>query len=83
MLISFAVTICVFVFTYAKCRFSHDAAHITVCSQCKFCLWVVNDWLDSLSLARGAFQDGTSDVTLCVAYLVSVSVLFNLLDDFS
>ena len=30
-LISFAVTaklICVFVFAYAKCRFSHDAAHI-------------------------------------------------------
>ena len=31
MLISFTVTaelICVFVFAYAKCRFSHDAAHI-------------------------------------------------------
>ena len=31
MLISFAVTaklICVFVFAYAKCWFSHDAAHI-------------------------------------------------------
>ena len=30
-LISFAVTvklICVFVFAYAKCRFSHNAAHI-------------------------------------------------------
>ena len=30
-LLSFAVTaklICVFVFAYAKCRFSHDAAHI-------------------------------------------------------
>ena len=32
-LISFAVTaklICVFVFAYAKSRFSHDAAHITI-----------------------------------------------------
>ena len=32
-LISFAVTaklICVFVFAYAKCWFSHDAAHIIV-----------------------------------------------------
>ena len=32
--ISFAVTaklICVFVFTYAKCLFSHDAAHIINC----------------------------------------------------
>ena len=30
-LISFAVTaklVCVFVFAYAKCRFSHEAAHI-------------------------------------------------------
>ena len=33
-LISFAITaklICVFVFAYAKSRFSHDAAHISVC----------------------------------------------------
>ena len=33
MLISFAVTaklICIFVFAYAKSRFSHDAAHIAV-----------------------------------------------------
>ena len=32
-LISFAVTaklICVFVFAYAKCWFSHDAAHILI-----------------------------------------------------
>ena len=32
-LISFAVTaklICVFVFAYAKCWFSHDAAHINI-----------------------------------------------------
>ena len=32
-LISFAVTaklICVFVFAYAKCWFSHDAAHIVI-----------------------------------------------------
>ena len=34
-LISFAVTaklICIFVFTYAKSRFSHDAAHYVSCS---------------------------------------------------
>ena len=34
VLISFAVTaklICVFVFAYAKSRFSHDAAHIFLC----------------------------------------------------
>ena len=33
MLISFEVTaklICGFVFAYAKCRFSHDAAHLVV-----------------------------------------------------
>ena len=33
-LISFAVTaklICVFVFAYAKSRFSHDAAHMLTC----------------------------------------------------
>ena len=33
MLISFAVTaklICVFVFAYAKSRFSHDEAHISI-----------------------------------------------------
>ena len=46
-LISFAVTaklICVFVFTYAKCWFSHDAAHlfalmlvyVTYCKVTKF-----------------------------------------------
>ena len=32
-MISFAVTaklICVFVFAYAKCWFSHDAAHIVI-----------------------------------------------------
>ena len=37
-LISFAVTaklICLFVFTYAKSRFSHDAAQITKTNQAK------------------------------------------------
>ena len=37
-LISFAVTaklICVFVFAYAKCRFSHDAAQISVLNEMK------------------------------------------------
>ena len=38
-LISFAVTaklICVFVFAYAKSRFSHDAAHTVACRPCNF-----------------------------------------------
>ena len=42
-LISFAVTaklICVFVFAYAKCRFSHNEAHmIFEPSHKKICLW--------------------------------------------
>ena len=40
-LISFVVTaklICVFVFAYAKIRFSHDTAHIMYNSLCAICM---------------------------------------------
>ena len=40
-LISFAVTaklISVFVFAYAKCRFSHDGAHMMMMVLIKYCL---------------------------------------------
>ena len=46
MLISFAVTaklICVFVFAYAKSRFSHDKAHITQQLICMFLSFSVPD----------------------------------------
>ena len=47
-LISFAVTaklICVFVFAYAKSRFSHDAAHIMLKYTRFECLYHVTLWL--------------------------------------
>ena len=48
-LISFTVTaklICVFVFAYVKCRFSHDAAHIT---------WAFRPVKTQISLVIGPF----------------------------
>ena len=43
-MISFAVTaklICVFVFAYAKCWFSHDAAHINITGNCNIHLYII------------------------------------------
>ena len=57
VLISFAVTaklICVFVFAYAKIRFSHDAAHISVIIKLKmhntnFSKFTIKHFISSLS----------------------------------
>ena len=58
-LTSFAVTaklICVFVFAYAKSRFSHDAAHITN-SEEPIQTATELDPLFALTLSKNAFRD--------------------------
>ena len=50
-----AQLICTFVFTYAKTRFSHDAAHIINCSR-RHCLSMI--WNSNL-MSRFATKSGT------------------------
>ena len=70
-LISFAVTvklICVFVFTYAKIRFSHDAAHLMyLACPCGCEVWLVSDPIGNPydRFSCDAAQMGVSQLNLC------------------